>query len=319
MPHIAVELRKPDGRRIMRRTNINGFANFKMSVLKRDRDVTDPGRYSFDVVPPPGWSVTTGNQRQESVYEILPGAPADMIALAPTHPVGLVADLTISGIAPVGSSVTVTGPDGAATAAALDAIGRFVVPAAPGEWLVDVSFDGSTLQKKVSVQNAPVFLSAISGKAEPDPAPQPTQSVGFDDLIATSSVLEVPSAYGGLGWYNLVAMHQVFTQGPGYINAATSGEFIAYNSSGHPAKVFSDKPFDFVGANFGIGWSDAEGETLILTAWRGEEPAYEDRIELSANGPIHFAADYRGITRLVIRTEHYWQAAIDDFAYRLLP
>jgi hypothetical protein len=40
---------------------------------------------------------------------------------------------------------------------------------------------------------------------------------------------------------------------------------------------------------------------------------------LSANGLVYFEGDYRRITRLEIRTQHYWQAAIDDFAYRTGP
>ena len=170
------------------------------------------------------------------------------------------------------------------------------------------------------VARAPIVLSAFSGKTEPRADPLPILGIaGFDDLIETSGVFEVPSGYGGLNWYNFVAMHQRFTGGPGYINTTVSGEFIAYNSSGHPAEVSSDKPFDFVGAYFGAGWNDAEGETLLLKAWRGEEAAYEDRVVLSATGPVYFAADYRRITRVEIRTEHYWQAAIDDFTYRTGP
>ncbi|TIT79193.1 MAG: hypothetical protein E5W57_07990 [Mesorhizobium sp.] len=164
------------------------------------------------------------------------------------------------------------------------------------------------------------MLSAFSGKDGPAGEPLPIEHVvGFDDLMTTPGVFEVPSGYGGLDWYNLVAMHQRFTAGPGYINTTMSGEFIAYNSSGHPAQVFSDKPFDFTGAYFGAGWDDAEGETLILKAWRGDEPVYEDQLALSANGQVYFAADYRRITRLEIRTQHYWQAAIDGFAYRTGP
>ena len=69
----------------------------------------------FAVVPPPGWSITTGNGVQESDYVVLPGAPGDMIARATTHPVGLAADLTIGGVAAAGSRVSLTGPDGAAS------------------------------------------------------------------------------------------------------------------------------------------------------------------------------------------------------------
>ena len=38
---------------------------------------------------------------------------------------------------------------------------------------------------------------------------------------------------------------------------------------------------------------------------------------LSAMGATYFAADYRRVTRIEIRTEHYWQAAFDGFTYRV--
>lgn len=312
MPNVAVELGKPQGDTHLERTNVSGFANFRMSVLKRDREVTDPGRYTLQVKPPPGWSVTTGNERQESDYVVTPGAPGDMIARKTTHPVGLAQDLTISGMAPAGAEIAATGPDGAHRVTKADRDGRYQLPAAPGEWQIEVA----SQRRKVSVAAAPFVLAVFTGKATSDSAPLPADHVvGFDDL-ATSGVFEVPSGYGGLDWYNLVAMHQRFTGGPGYINTAMSGDFIAYNSSGHPATVSSRTPFDFTGAYFGAGWDAAEGETLHVKAWRGEEPAYEDQVTLSALGPVYFAADYRRITRMEIRTEHYWQAAIDDFAYR---
>ena len=320
MPRVAVELDKPSGDTIMRLTNVDGFANFRMSATQRDLEVVGPGHYAFRVVPPPGWSVTTGNASQESDYAASPGSPGDMIALDTTHPVGLAADLTISGSVAAGSRVSLTGPDGAAAAAEVGPDGRFSVAVAPGEWLVDVTADGATERRKIVVGAAPVVLSAFSGKGGAAAEPLPDQHVvGFDDLMTAPGVFEIPSGYGGLDWYNLVAAHQRFYDGPGYINTAMSGEFVAYNSSGHPAEVSSDKPFDFTGAYFGVAWDDAEGETLVLKAWRGDQPVYEDQLALSATGPVYFAADYRRITRLEIRTQHYWQAAIDDFAYRTGP
>jgi hypothetical protein len=320
MQHVAVELGKPDGRTIMDWTNVNGFANFRMSVVKRDLEVVDPGRYAFNVVPPPGWSITTGNGVQESDYVVSPGTPGDMIARATTHPVGLAADLTISGVAVAGSRVSMTGPDGIVSNVETGADGRFSAAVTPGEWQVEISSGQVSERRKVVVASAPVVLSALSGKIEPGEAPLPTLHVaGFDDLMKISGVFEVPSGYGELDWYNLVAAHQSFYGGPGYVNSTMSGEFVAYTSSGHPAAASSDKPFDFVGAYFGAAWDAAEGETLLVKGWRGEEAAYEDRIVLSASGPVYFAADYRRITRVEISTEHYWQAVIDDFAYRTGP
>lgn len=323
MKSVVVKLTKSDGRWKTERTNINGFANFDMSLAKRDRDVVDPGRYDFLVIPPPGWSVSTGNAEQNAEYETLPGAPGDMISLKTSHPVGLVQDLTISGKAPAGAVVSLTAPDGTTNTVDVGKNGDFSATASEGEWQVAVALaDGASAgQRKVTVGAVPVVLSAFTSDfigPEPDALPE-RGVVGFDDLQHTATVQEVPSGYGGLRWYNIVAMHEFFAGGPGYINTAMSGEFIAYNSSGHPAQVWNDKPFDFEGAYFGVGWDDAEGETLILKGWRGDNQVYEDRVTLSAMGPVHVAADYRSITRLQISTEHYWQAAIDDFTYRLAP
>ena len=131
MPNVAVELGKPQGRTSLERTNVSGFANFRMSVVQRDREIVDPGHYSFKVLPPPGWSTTTGNAVQESDYVVTPGAPGDMIALKTTHPVGLAADLTISGIAVQRSRVSLTGPDGAQRSLQAGADGHFSTKAAP--------------------------------------------------------------------------------------------------------------------------------------------------------------------------------------------
>ena len=315
MPRIAVELAKPDKRTHVEWTNVSGFANFRMSVLRRDREVTDPGHYSFQVMPPPGWSVTTGNGLQDSDYVVLPGAPGDMIALKTTHPVGLAPDLTISGVAAPGSSLSASGPQGVSRSIKAGTDGRFSIPATQGDWQIEAS--PGNIVRKVTVTGSPVILSNLANKPAALEQPLPAlHIVGFDDLMTTAAVFEVPSGYGGLDWYNFVAMHQRFTGGPGYINGTVSGEYIAYNSSGHPAQISSATPFDFVGASFGAGWDDAESETLHIKAWRGEALAYEDELPLSATGPVTFAADYRGITRLEIRTQHYWQAVIDDFTYR---
>ena len=145
------------------------------------------------------------------------------------------------------------------------------------------------------------------------------QVVDFDHLMMSEAVLEIPSGHGGLGWYNLIAMHQRFGGGPGYINGTLSGEFIAYNSSGHPAAVFSDRPFDLAGVDLAVGWNDAEGETVSIRAWRGDTLAYEDTVRLSAMGPARFAADYSAVNRIEFSTAHYWQMVMDDFTYAIAP
>ena len=146
-----------------------------------------------------------------------------------------------------------------------------------------------------------------------------TRTLGFDDLIASKSVLKIPAGYGDVGWRNWVATHNHYYEGPGYINNTMSGEYVAYNSSGHPAEVFGKKPFDFLGAYFGIGWDNAEGETVRLEGWRGDKIVYYDEFELSALGPVYFAANYTDVTLLKFSTLHYWQFVCDDITLGFKP
>lgn len=312
MAYVAVVMDGPGADEIMRRTNLSGFANFKMSVADRDQEVVNPGHYTFRVVPPPGWTVSTANGLQEGDYRILPGAPGDMVALSPTHPVGLVPELTISGRATPGTAVTLSGPDGVSRSIEADSGGRFAIAASPGAWTVETGDANARTVRHVTLESDPVIVSA---KGEDVEAGEATV-IDFDRLMMSEAVLEIPSGQQGLNWFNIIAMHQRFAEGPGYVNGTVSGEFIAYNSSGHPARVWSDRPFDFLGASFAVGWNNGEGETLTIRAFRGEELAHEDAIVLSAMGPVRFRAGYRNITRVEFATQHYWQMTMDDFSFR---
>ena len=90
----AVSAELPDR---TRRSNGSGFANFEMSATDLGSDIPLAGPYTFSVVVPDGWQVTTGNAVQESRFVLLPGAPADLFADPPPLRVGLAPDRTISG------------------------------------------------------------------------------------------------------------------------------------------------------------------------------------------------------------------------------
>jgi hypothetical protein len=109
-----------------------------------------------------------------------------------------------------------------------------------------------------------------------------------------------------------VVTHQKFYDGEGYVNTTVSGEFVAYNSSGHPVSISGKRPFDFIGGFFGSAWLRAEGQTLRIKGWRGAELVHDETIELSALGPVYFAADFNNITRLDFSTDRYWQFVCDD-------
>jgi hypothetical protein len=133
------------------------------------------------------------------------------------------------------------------------------------------------------------------------------------ESVSEKDIKEMPNGVGGLSWWNFVVL-EVATS---YANGAHSGNHIAYNSSGHPARIYHDAPFDFVGGFFAVAWARSNGETLHLRAWRGDELVNSDTIMLSNLGSVWFDADYRGITRLDIHTEHYWQFVSDDLTFRL--
>jgi hypothetical protein len=110
---------------------------------------------------------------------------------------------------------------------------------------------------------------------------------------------------------------QKFYDPEGYRNNTMSGEFLAYNGSGHPVSIGSQKAFDFVGGYFGASTLEAQGETLAITAWRGDAVAYTETLKLSAIGPVYFAADFRAVTRIDFATVHYWQFTADDLTVSL--
>src|SRR5262245_9546123 len=322
MANIAVDLIGPV-KTSRRRSNISGFANFKKSVLKRDDDIVNRGMYEYHTHVPPGWVLTTGNLTQKSFFEVIPGTPADMISSTPAQPVGLAADLYIEGKlsdldGDSGTKLSVIFPTGEQRPITIHE-GRFEVPAFPGDWQIAAlnPRTGERLQRHVTVIDTPVHLSDIrTGIPSADRKSNKTL-VNFDDAIQTTAVLEIPSGYGGVGWQNWVITHNRTYSGEGYINSTVSGEYVAYNSSGNPVKITSDKAFDFEGGFFGMAWSQSEGETLTVKAWRADELVHEDKLILSALGPLYFAAGYRNITRVEFATRHFWQFVADDLQINL--
>ena len=313
------------GQTITRRTNKSGFGNFTMSVLDRDEDIVNPGPYVFEAVVPEGWLLTTGNARQTTTFELMPGAPADMISSTPMQPVGLAQELTITGTVEIpetsrGNSqvvVRATSPVGEQQEILVDRTGSFSFEAIPGSWTVVAETDSGQVlsQRRVEVASSPVVLATLAG--------QPTREltsadvlVTFDDLVL-HGIIELPSGYHRLSWRNWVVTHNKFYDGEGYMNSTMSGEFVAYNSSGHPVSISHERPFDFAGGFFGAAWLRAEGETLQVRGWRGSLLVYDETIELSSLGPVYFAAGFSNVTRLQFSTRRYWQFVCDNIELTL--
>jgi hypothetical protein len=306
-------------RSLTRRSNLSGFANFEMSASNPEKDITFAGKYEFRLAVPPGWRVTTDNEVQISNFELRPGAPADIIALQPPLPVGLAPDLTIAGrlAESTKQSLEAISPSGERLTISTDPHGHFEFAATTGEWRIAIpGADASGRQRLISVGNSPVLLSMIGDTDTGDAGAGRLHTVTFDEL-QSGSVLKVPSGYGGLDWNNFVMAHQKIYPAQGYRNNLISGEFVAYNGSGHPVSISREAPFDFIGGYVGASNPRAEGETLIVSAWRGEELAYEEAFQMSALGPLYFSAEFKDVTRLEFRTEHYWQVTFDDLTFRL--
>ncbi len=182
---------------------------------------------------------------------------------------------------------------------------------------VGVAALGQCVPYGVAPVDDPVVVAApVDDGDRADPLPN-TVVVGFDDLITANTLAEIPRGYRGLGWSNWVATHRIFYGGPGYVNGATSGEYVAYNSSGNPATISSDDAFDFVGADISSAWPGGEAHDVVVQAWREDDLVHVDRFAVSTTGPVYFDADYRSITRLELSSDAHWQFVVDDAEFRL--
>jgi hypothetical protein len=138
------------------------------------------------------------------------------------------------------------------------------------------------------------------------------QTIDFEG-VTSRGMRKIPSGYAGLNWFNLNAIARDFTKrGQGYVNGNTSGDYVAYTSSGYPALIYSDQPFDFIGVYLSVAWLKAEGEVGTIEAWRGDELIAKDNIALSALSPVHYNPCLPDVTRIRLTTKHYWQMVIDD-------
>lgn len=253
MVDVYVGLRDESGKTIYEKSNIDGFVNFTASTLMEGADITSPGNYKFEILPPPGWRLTTDNAVQEIEVEGMIGSPGGLVAKSLP---------TLMGLAKEKSIVSGSG---------------------------DLSFrEGDQFTR-----------------------------IGFDDVIQSIAVKKLQNGYNGLNWENWVVTHQRFYKGEGYINGTVSGEFVAYNGSGHPMSVSRDRPFDFIGGYLTSAWRDAEGETVQVTAWRGDEIAYQDEVKLSRFGPVYFKANYDRVTKVELKAAHFWQVVADDLLFNL--
>ena len=315
---LPVTLTRANGSHVEARSNLAGFTNFKMSATRRPADIRAEGTYTIEASQPEGWVITSGNETQQTRFRALPGSPAGLVAEATIQPVGLAPKLVVKGVAPHGASLSAENPQGVRQSVALDADGAFEITAARGKWkLTIVDGNGAKYVRDVEVKEYAVVVS-LSGLGERSDARKPVErTVDFDALTTSDTLIEVPSGYGGFRWTNWIATHQKLYEGEGFINATVSGEFAAYNSSGHPAFIEHSTGFDVTSMFMGVAWPQAEKHDVVIRAWRGPVLVHEDRLRASTWGPVAFDADYRNVTRVEVSSAAYWQVLIDDFSYRL--
>ncbi|MBU1189327.1 MAG: hypothetical protein KKC01_09885 [Gammaproteobacteria bacterium] len=328
---IGVTLSKPDGTRIVRKSNIHGFVNFTTMYDNPFADISMPGEYVFTINTPNKWIVTSNNPIQKILFNTDPESRSGIVAVATPDPAGLVQVLAVSGtpkLATVtGDTVTSTelivyfNNDEQSLSPLVTAIDqKFLQPLKPGKWQVEfIHKDRSAkLLLDVIVNNTPIHFGNLKiGQAAKHRSDNLLDFTENFENITRAIISKVPLQSNGLKWTNMIAVENTTYRGDGYVNNTMSGHYIGYNTSGYPVTVERKKPFDFLGAYFGVAWPGGDGENLISKAWHEDTLISTDIIPLSVHGPIWFQANYSNITKLELSTEHYWQFVTDDMTFRL--
>ena len=329
MVGVVTELTKPDGMIVKAKSNANGYTNFKMALGSANHRHIDKDNeiYTFKVLEPPNWEITTGNKIQKIVFLRKIGSPGGLIADDAPNWVGFAPNLTIRGKIkgkqnklPSDLIFEAISPNKRKKNIKFRENGEFIFPVFQGEWqLIFKSESINWVQKKIiNVNHAPIELMNIVAGENNLPIAGELKIENFD-WIQYSDLEKIPDGHLGLKWNYLLAINNKTARGPGYLNILNSGHGIAYSSSGHPVTIeaFKGKTFDFVGGYFTVGWGKANGEELKIEAFRKGEKVFEDALQLSHLGPKWLEADLRKIDKLILSTKHYWQFAAEDLHFRI--
>ncbi|MEC7763637.1 MAG: hypothetical protein VX874_17165 [Pseudomonadota bacterium] len=305
---VPVRLTRPNAPPVVIETNLAGFANFVMSP-DGGADIPGPGELSFEVLPPEGLAASKDAQPFSTTIRALPAAPGGMVAGETPPFVGLSPRLILSIGATPDDRVVCIGPNGTEQPAVGQGPHRHC-DVAPGSWRIVWTSDTGAATRDLDVGQWPLRVPRPTRM--PDGAEGEPVTVSFDDLISSNNLIEVPAGVAGMVWQNFVATHRMYYQGAGYINGTTSGEYSAYNSSGHVATMRSDTPYDLVSVNLTLAWPAGLGGDIRVEALRDGEVVAHDAFRGSVYSPTRFAPDWRAITELRIYHETYWQVVIDD-------
>lgn len=295
------------------RSNENGFANFGSSKTDKEEPINAPGTYTFEVHPPENWKITSSNTRQEAELIEVYGSIGGVGFKDMPKPIGLSPDLYIAGkVAKREESpvISVTTPEGQSMTSKINEKGEFLIPIPDsGRYIID--YDGKNIS--FDVGGYPVHLGTLDLREEA--SEKSLSLVNFDD-ISVHGIRKIPNGYSGLNWFNINAIDSRFSRNSsGYVHGEISEGYVAYTSSGHPVTISSDNAFGFFGGYLTAAWPRAHGETAIFEFWNGDKLISTDRVKLSVYSPVYYQPNMTGITRIAIKTEHYWQIVFDDLVF----
>lgn len=309
LPGVEVLLTQETADPILKTVNLAGFANFKMSDDEA-HDITSPGPVGFSVIVPNGFVLTSESPTQRGDIRSLEHAPSGLILDPPNALVGLAPAVTIEMSAEGVERIECVSPLGISQSAQPTQDGASCAAEMSGIWTVKwVSASGEETSRNVGVDLWPVRTARGSA----DEVGQVTVVESFDTYLTSENIMEVPAA-NGFVWHNLIAAHNQFYGGWGYVNGTISGEFSGYNSSGHPVTLKSEETFDFHGAFVSVAWPSATEHPVRFKAFRGETLVAEEAFHASNLRPLWFDARWSAIDRLEILHDTYWQVVLDDIA-----
>ena len=134
-------------------------------------------------------------------------------------------------------------------------------------------------------------------------APASAVVIGFDDIISTVSLANIPQGYGGLNWNNFGVVHKDRNPNTGYDTGAISGDYPAYNNMALPADITAiTDTFSFDGAWFTSAWED--DNILLIEGFTDDDGIADYSLSLTLNTqtPLFLDVHWTGLHRLRFTT-----------------